>query len=101
MSMIAEIGEKRADSLFGGSSSVQPTLNDLLNRVGSDFSYGYARQRELEDRIRGVMAAPGNSVKTPVYGIRGAIGAGLRAIADRYFTPGPLSATNIPGYRRI
>lgn len=100
MGMLAELGEERADSFFG-SSSAQPTLDDLLNRVGADFSLNFMKQREMEDRIRGAMAEPGNSVKTPVYGLRGAIGAGLRAIADRYFTPGPLSATNIPGYRRI
>lgn len=101
MGMLSEFGEKRADSLFGGPSAESPTLGDLLNRVGADFSYNYFRQRADEDRIRGAMAVPGNSVKTPVYGIRGAVGAGLRAIADRYFTPGPHSPTNIPGYRII
>ena len=101
MSVLSEFCEKRGDSLFGGQSVAQPTLNDLLNRVGSDFSYNYARQRAVENRIRSAMALPGNSVSTPVYGIGGAIGAGLRAIADKYFTPGPLSPDNIPGYRRI
>lgn len=101
MGMLAEIGEKRADSLFGGPSATPPTLDDLLLRVGSDFSLNYIKQREAEQRIRGAMSLPGNSVSTPVYGIRGAIGAGLRAIADRYFTPGRLSADNIPGYKRI
>lgn len=102
MSMIAEIGvEKRADSLYGGSPMPQPTLDDLLNRVGADFTYNCLQQQHIRDQIRAVQALPGNSVATPVYGIRGAIGAGLRAIADRYFTPQPLSQNNIPGYRRI
>ena len=101
MGILAEFCEKRGDSLFGGSAVQQPTLNDLLNRVGSDFSLNYRKQRATEDRIRGAMAAPGNSVSTPVYGLRGAIGDGLRALADRYFTPRPLSADNIPGYRRV
>lgn len=102
MGMLAEYGTmKMADSMFGGPSSTPPTLDDLLNAVGSDFTVNYLRQKAEEDRIRGAMSLPGNSVKTPVYGIRGAIGAGLRAIADRYFTPARLSADNIPGYRRI
>lgn len=101
MSMLAELSEKRADSLFGGTAVEGPTLDDLLNRVGGDFTYNYLRQREVEDRIRAAQALPGNSAATPVYGIRGAIGAGLRAIADKYFTPKPLSQYNIPGYRRI
>lgn len=102
MSMLAELGtEKRADSLFGGPSVSQPTLDDLLNRVGSDFTYNYMQQRHVIDQIRAAQALPGNSAATPVYGVRGAIGAGLRAIADRYFTPKPLSQDNIPGYRRI
>ena len=102
MSMLAEIANvKEADGLFGGPSVVQPTLDDLLNRVGADFAYSTLQQQHVRDQIRAVQALPGNSVATPVYGIRGAIGAGLRAIADRYFTPKPLSADNIPGYRRI
>ena len=105
MSMLAEIGAagsvKAADSLWGGPSRVEPTLDDLMNRVGADFAYNCMQQREIRDQIRAVQAMPGNSVATPVYGIRGAIGAGLRAVADRYFTPRPLSQDNIPGYRRI
>lgn len=100
MGMLAEFGEKRADSLFGGPSASPPTLDDMLMRVGSDFTFNWIQQREAEQRIRNAMAAPGNSVSTPVYGIRGAIGAGLRALADRYFTPGRLSPDNIPGYRK-
>lgn len=101
MSMLAEFGVKRADSLFGGPSGTPPTLDDLLNRVGADFTYNWMKKQEDAARIRSAMAQPGNSVSTPVYGIRGAIGAGLRALADRYFTPGRLSADNIPGYRRF
>ena len=101
MSMLAELGVKQADSFYGGPSAVTPTLDDLLNRVGSDFTYNCLQQRAMQDKIRAAQAMPGNSVATPVYGIRGAIGAGLRAIADRYFTPGPLSLNNMPGYRRI
>lgn len=107
MGMIAEIAQgeegavKAADSLFGGPTRPEPTLDDLMNRVGADFTLGYMQQGAMRDRIRDVQALPGNSVATPVYGIRGAIGAGLRAIADRYFTPKPLSQDNIPGYRRI
>lgn len=101
MSMLVEFSVKEADSLFGGPAAVQPTLDDLLLRVGGDFSYNHIQKRRLEDRVRAAQALPGNSVATPVYGIRGAIGAGLRAIADKYFTPRPLSQDNIPGYRRI
>lgn len=103
MGMIAEFsgGITHTDSLFGGPPVPQPTLDDLLNRVGSDFTYNCVQRREVQDRIRNAQAMPGNSVATPVYGIRGAIGAGLRAIADRYFTPGRLTSDNIPGYRRI
>lgn len=100
---------KAADSLFGGPTKPEPTLDDLMNQVGADFTLGCMRQGAIRDQIRAVQALPGNSVATPVYGaagggaygLRGAIGAGLRAIADRYFTPKPLSADNIPGYRRI
>lgn len=103
MGMLAEFGGgvTRTNSLFGGSPLPQPTLDDLLNRVGADFTYNCMQRRDIQDRIRDAQALPGNSVATPVYGIRGAIGQGLRAIADRYFTPGRLSADNIPGYRRI
>lgn len=103
MGMLAEFrgGVSRTDSLFGGPPVAQPTLDDLLNRVGSDFAYNCIQRRRMQDRIRDAQAMPGNSVATPVYGIRGAIGAGLRAIADRYFTPGRLTSDNIPGYRRI
>jgi len=102
MSMIAELrAVKEADGLFGGPSAPQPTLDDLLNRVGADFSYNVMQQQDVRDKIRAIQAIPGNSVSTPINSIRGAIGAGLRAIADRYFTPKPLSADNIPGYRRI
>lgn len=101
MSMLAEFGTKRADSLFGGPAAQPPTLNDLLTRVGADFTYDWIKQKADADRIRAAMALPGNSVSTPVYGIRGAIGAGLRAIADRFFTPGRLSPDNIPGYRKV
>ena len=102
MSMLAELTfVKRADSWFGGPATPQPTLDDLLNRVGADFTYNVLQQQHVKDQIRAVQALPGNSVATPVYGIRGAIGAGLRAIADRYFTPKPFSQDNIPGYRRI
>lgn len=101
MSMLAEFSVKKADSLFGGPAVTQPTLNDLLLRVGGDFTYNHMQKRKLEDQVRAAQALPGNSVATPVYGIRGAIGEGLRAIADKYFTPRPLSFDNIPGYRRI
>ena len=102
MSMLADMSmEKVADSLFGGPSGVQPTLDDLLNRVGADFTYNCLQQEHIKDQIRAMQAVPGNSVATPLASVRGAIGAGLRAIADRYFTPKPLSADNIPGYRRI
>lgn len=102
MSLLSEFAvEKRADSFYGGPSRAPVTLDDLLNRVGSDFTYNYMQQEAEKERIRAAMALPGNSVSTPVSGIRGAIGAGLRAIADRYFTPGRPSAYNIPGYRRI
>jgi hypothetical protein len=103
MSMLADIrcGVKEAGSFYGGPSSALPTLDDLMIRVGSDFAYTANQQREIQDKIRGVQALPGNSVATPLAGIRGAIGAGLRALADRYFTPAPLSQNNIPGYRRI
>lgn len=103
MGMLAEFsnGTKQADSLFGGPPKPQPTLDDLYNRVGADFAFNCMQRREMQDRIRGAEALPGNSVATPVYGIRGAIGQGLRAIADRYFTPGRLTSDNIPGYRRI
>ena len=103
MGMLAELtgGITQSDSLFGGPAAAQPTLDDLLNRVGADFTYNCMQRRDIQDRIRDAQALPGNSVATPVYGIRGAIGQGLRAIADRYFTPGRLSADNIPGYRRI
>ena len=39
MGMLAELagGVTRTDSLFGGPSVPQPTLDDLLNRVGADF----------------------------------------------------------------
>lgn len=102
MGMLAEFrgGTTRTDSLFGGPPVPQPTLDDLLNRVGADFTYNCMQRRDVQDRIREAQALPGNSVATPVYGIRGAIGAGLREIADRYFTPG-LSPNNTPGYRRI
>ena len=103
MSMLTEFGggDKPAGSLFGGPPLPQPTLDDLLNQVGADFTYNCLQQQHIRDQIRAVQAMPGNSVATPVYGIRGAIGAGLRSIADRYFTPKPLSQDNIPGYRRI
>ena len=100
--MMAEFGGvKRADSFFNGPSAPGPTLDDLLNRVGADFAYNYMQQERVKDQIRAAQAIPGNSVATPLSSVRGAIGAGLRAIADRYFTPKPLSADNIPGYRRI
>lgn len=103
MGMLAELsgGITHTDSLFGGPPRAQPTLDDLYNRVGADFAFNALQRREEQDRIRAAQALPGNSVATPVYGIRGAIGQGLRAIADRYFTPGRLSPDNIPGYRRI
>ena len=102
MALLAEfVTEKRAESFFGGPSRTPVTLNDLLNRVGSDFTYNYLKQEEDKARIRAAMAVPGNSVSTPVFSIRGAIGNSLRAIADRYFTPGRLTKDNIPGYRRI
>jgi len=103
MGMLAELtgGMSRSTGLFGGPSAPQPTLDDLYNRVGADFTYNTLQRADIQDRIRNAQAAPGNSVATPVYGIRGAIGAGLRAIADRYFTPGRLSSDNIPGYGRI
>ena len=102
MSMIAELtAVKAADGLFGGPSTPAPTLDDLLNRVGADFSYNVMQQQHVRDQIRAIQATPGNSVATPVNSIRGAIGAGLRAIADRYFTPKPFSVDNTPGYRRI
>ena len=102
MGMLAAISfEKRADSMFGGPSAVMPTLDDLLNQVGADFSYNCMQRRKATDAIRAAQAMPGNSVATPVAGIRGAIGNGLRALADRYFTPGRLTQDNIPGYRRI
>jgi len=102
MSMLSELGAvKTAAGMFGGPAPAQPTLDDLLNRVGGDFTFNYFKQQAVEDRIRAAQALPGNSVATPVYGLRGAIGQGLRAIADRYFTPGRLSQDNIPGYRRI
>ena len=103
MGMLAEFrgGVTQTDSLFGGPALAQPTLDDLLNRVGADFVYSTMQRADIQDRIRAVQALPGNSVATPVYGIRGAIGQGLRAIADRYFTPGRLTSDNIPGYRRI
>ena len=100
--MIAELHSvKSADGLFGGPQTPQPTLDDLLNRVGADFSFNVMQQQHVKDQIRALQAIPGNSVATPITSIRGAIGAGLRAIADRYFTPRPLSSDNIPGYRRI
>ena len=102
MALLTEfMTEKRADSFYGGPSHAAVTLDDLLNRVGSDFTYNYMKQEEDKARIRAVMAAPGNSVSTPVFSIRGAIGDSLRAIADRYFTPGRLTRDNIPGFRRI
>jgi hypothetical protein len=102
MSMLAELGvEKRADGLFGGPSAPSPTLDDLLNQVGADFTYNCLQQQSLRNQIRAVQAMPGNSVATPVSSVRGMIGDGLRALADRYFTPKPLSQDNIPGYRRI
>lgn len=102
MALLAEfLAKDQADSFYGGPARPPVTLDDLLNRVGSDFTYNYMKQEEDKARIRAVMAAPGNSVSTPVFSIRGAIGDSLRAIADRYFTPGRLSADNIPGFRRI
>ena len=103
MGMLAELsgGVTPNRGLFGGPSAAQPTLDDLYNRVGADFTYNTLRRADIQDRIRSVEARPGNSVATPVYGIRGAIGQGLRAIADKYFTPGRLSPDNIPGYGRI
>ncbi len=102
MGMLADIAfEKRADSMFGGPSTPMPTLDDLLNRVGADFSYDCMQRRRAVDAVRVAQAMPGNSVATPLAGLRGAIGNGLRAIADRYFTPGRLTQDNIPGYRRI
>lgn len=101
MAMLSEFGTKRADSLFGGPSRVAPTLDDLVNAVGADFTLNAFRRREETDRIRDAQDNPGCSAHTPVAGIRGAIGEGLRAIADRYFTAGRLSQDNIPGYRRI
>lgn len=103
MSLLSASTVKEA-SVFGSFGSppvLQPTLDDLLYQIGGDFTFNCMRKRELEDTIRGVQARPGNSGMTPVSGIRGAVGAGLRAIADRYFTPKPLSQDNIPGYRRI
>jgi hypothetical protein len=103
MGMLAELtgGITQTGSLFGAPPVQPPTLDDLYNRVGADFTYTTLQRADIQDRIRRAQAHPGNSVATPVYGIRGAIGQGLRAIADRYFTPKPLSADNIPGYRRI
>lgn len=102
MSMLAEIDTvKQADSFFGGPSLQAPTLDDLMNRVGSDFAVNAIQRRREIDRIRAAMAQPGNSVSTPIGSLRGMIGNGLRAIADRYFTPQPLSQNNIPGYRRM
>lgn len=102
MGMLADIScEKRADSMFGGPSDAMPTLDDLLNRVGADFSYNCMQRRRAVDAVRAAQAMPGNSVATPLAGLRGAIGSGLRAMADRYFTPGRLTQDNIPGYRRI
>lgn len=102
MSMLGDLTVvKRADSFFGGPSGPRPTLDDLLNQVGADFTFNCLQQQHIKDQIRAVQALPGNSVATPVDSIRGAIGAGLRALADNYFTPKPLSADNIPGYRRI
>lgn len=103
MSMLAEfVGVSRpTGSLFGGPPVPEPTLDDLLNRVGADFTYNCLQQQHIRDQIRAVQAIPGNSVATPVSSIRGAIGDGLRTLADRYFTPKPLSQYNIPGYRRI
>lgn len=103
MGMLAEFtgGITRTDSLFGGPPVAPPTLDDLYNRVGADFTYNCLQRLDIQDRIRDAQALPGNSVATPVYGIRGAIGQGLRAIADRYFTPRRLTSDNIPGYRRI
>lgn len=103
MGMLAELagGVKEADSLFGGPALAPPTLDDLYNRVGADFVYTTMQRADIQDRIRSAQALPGNSVATPVYGIRGAIGQGLRAIADKYFTPRRLSSDNIPGYGRI
>ena len=72
-----------------------------VNAVGADFTLNAFRRREETDRIRDAQDNPGCSAHTPVVGIRGAIGEGLRAIADRYFTAGRLSQDNIPGYRRI
>lgn len=92
---------KRAGSMFGGEPVPQPTLNDLLMQVGGDFAFSAVKRRRETDMIRAIQATPGHSVSTPVGSIRGAIGNGLRAIADRYFTPKPLGPDNIPGYRRI
>lgn len=100
--MLAEYGAaKTASSLFGGPALSPPTLDDLMMAVGSDFAVSAMSRRAEENRIRTAMAQPGNSVSTPLGSVRGAIGNGLRAIADRYFTPGRPSADNIPGYRRI
>ena len=103
MGMLAEFtgGVTRTDSLFGGPAATPPTLDDLYNRVGADFTYNTLQRADIQDRIRNAQALPGNSVATPVYGIRGAIGQGLRAIADKYFTPRRLSSDNRPGYGRI
>ena len=92
--------EKRAQSYFGAPAP-KPTLDDLLNRVGADFSYNYMQQREIEDRIRDVQEMPGNSGQTLLSSLRGAIGDGLRAVADRYFTPGPRDPFDFSGYKRI
>ena len=103
MGMLAELmgGVTPGVGFYGSPLPAQPTLDDLYNRVGADFTYNSLRRADIQDRIRSVEARPGNSVATPVYGIRGAIGQGLRAIADKYFTPGRLSPDNIPGYGRI
>lgn len=101
MGMLSELGGVKSAASMFGPQQPQATLDDLLNRVGSDFTYNCFKRREDIDAIRAVQAMPGNSVATPVWSVRGAIGDGLRAIADRYFTPAPLSRDNIPGYRRI
>lgn len=101
MGLLSEFSEKRAYSFTPPAQQPEPTLNDLLMRVGSDFTLNTLKRQDMEQQVRGIMARPGNSVKTPVSGIRGAIGDGLRSIADRFFTPKPLGPDNIPGYRRI